>query len=218
MPASRSGLRRDSVWKTKASISMPVPEITQAISVPSTPVTRPNDAGSAKMPEPTIDPTTSATSALRESLWSTSFDEGAMTRRLSGGDEVGKGRTGAVWTNTLVSTLEALLPSAHPGFCVDHKQESDLPAHRRTGPDVTLGVRRSLIPAWRRPTRSLHGRIRQPSRVLPRCTWHAGGRLPGPRAHVPLRPDRGRICRQYERRSAWRRSRLAQRPLPVTNV
>jgi hypothetical protein len=31
------------------------------------------------MPEPTIDPITSATSALRESFWSTWFVEGAMT-------------------------------------------------------------------------------------------------------------------------------------------
>ena len=61
-------------------MSMPVPAMTQAIIVPSTPVTRPNDAGSAKMPEPTIDPITSATSALRDSFWSTSFDEGAMAR------------------------------------------------------------------------------------------------------------------------------------------
>ena len=68
MPASRSGLRRDSVWNTKASISMPVPAMTQAIIAPSAPVTRPNDAGNAKMPDPTMDPITSATSALRESV------------------------------------------------------------------------------------------------------------------------------------------------------
>src|SRR3569833_1253850 len=138
MPASRSGLRRDSVWKTKASISMPVPEITQAISVPSTPVTRPNDAGSAKMPEPTIDQTTSATSALRESLWSTSFEEAAKTRRHSGGQEEGKGRTGAVGSFTCVPTLVARLPPGHPGCCVDLNQESDLPAHGRTGLVGTL--------------------------------------------------------------------------------
>lgn len=68
MPASRSGLRCDKVWNTKASISMPVPAIVQAIIAPSAPVVRPNDAGRAKMPEPTIDPTTSAMSALRESF------------------------------------------------------------------------------------------------------------------------------------------------------
>ena len=56
MPASRSGRRRDSVWKTKASISMPVPAMLQAMSAPRTPVEWPNVAGSAKMPAPIIEP------------------------------------------------------------------------------------------------------------------------------------------------------------------
>lgn len=65
MPASSSGLRRDSDWNTKASVSMPVLAITHAMIAP---VVRPNWAGNAKMPEPTIDPITSAISALRESF------------------------------------------------------------------------------------------------------------------------------------------------------
>ncbi len=68
MPASSSGLRRDSVWKTKASISMPVPAMHQATKAPSAPVLRPKAAGSVKMPAPTIEPTTSATSAPRDSV------------------------------------------------------------------------------------------------------------------------------------------------------
>ena len=70
MPASSSGLRRASVWKTKASISMPTPAMAQAIRAPRPPVARPNAEGTAKMPEPTIEPTTRATSARRESFCS----------------------------------------------------------------------------------------------------------------------------------------------------
>jgi hypothetical protein len=40
----------------------------QAIVAPSAPVARPNAAGKAKMPGPTIEPIMSATSALRESF------------------------------------------------------------------------------------------------------------------------------------------------------
>ncbi len=47
---------------------MPVPAMIQAIIAPSAPVARANAAGNAKMPEPTIDPITSAISALRESV------------------------------------------------------------------------------------------------------------------------------------------------------
>jgi hypothetical protein len=69
-------------------MSMPVPAMTQAIIVPSTPVTRPNEAGNAKIPEPTIDPITSAVSALRDSFGSAWFDEAAMTKDgLPIGDE-----------------------------------------------------------------------------------------------------------------------------------
>ena len=70
MPASRSGLRRASVWKTKASISMPTPAIAQAISAPRPPVARPNADGRAKMPEPIIEPTTRAMRARSESFCS----------------------------------------------------------------------------------------------------------------------------------------------------
>ncbi|HEY7959887.1 MAG TPA: hypothetical protein VID20_07500 [Sphingomicrobium sp.] len=40
----------------------------QAIVAPSAPVARPDDAGDAKAPHPTIDPITSAVGALRESF------------------------------------------------------------------------------------------------------------------------------------------------------
>jgi hypothetical protein len=42
----------------------------QAISAPKAPVARPNAAGRAKMPEPIMEPATSAPRALRESFWS----------------------------------------------------------------------------------------------------------------------------------------------------
>ena len=70
MPESSFGFRRDSVWKTRASISMPVPAIAQAIAAPITPVVRPKAEGNAKMPEPIIEPTTSATSSSRDSFCS----------------------------------------------------------------------------------------------------------------------------------------------------
>jgi hypothetical protein len=47
-----------SVWKTKASISMPVPATNQAIRAPYTPVSCANRRGSEKTPAPTIEPTT----------------------------------------------------------------------------------------------------------------------------------------------------------------
>ena len=47
---------------------MPVPAMTHAIIAPSAPVARPNDEGNAKMPEPTIDPITSAMSAVRDNF------------------------------------------------------------------------------------------------------------------------------------------------------
>ena len=49
-------------WKTKASISMPVPAIAHAISEPRMPVATPNRAGSEKTPAPTMPPTTIAVS------------------------------------------------------------------------------------------------------------------------------------------------------------
>ena len=67
MPASRSGRRRERVWNTKASISIPKPAMAQATNAPAAPVDRAKAAGTAKMPEPTIDPTTSPTRAPSES-------------------------------------------------------------------------------------------------------------------------------------------------------
>src|SRR5215472_4576248 len=63
-PASRAGLRTARVWNTNASISIPVPAITQAISAPNTPVARAKLRGSEKTPAPTIDPTTIAISVV----------------------------------------------------------------------------------------------------------------------------------------------------------
>jgi hypothetical protein len=51
-------LRTARVWNTKASMSMPVPAITQATSAPYTPVSWPKRRGSENTPAPTIDPTT----------------------------------------------------------------------------------------------------------------------------------------------------------------
>ncbi len=61
-PESSSGLRIARVWKTNASISMPVPATAQAISEPRMPVATPNRAGSEKTPAPTMPPTTIAVS------------------------------------------------------------------------------------------------------------------------------------------------------------
>jgi len=69
MPESMSGLRAASVWKTKASMSMPPAAITQAISAPYTPVAPANRDGSVKMPDPIIEPTTIAISAGSASFW-----------------------------------------------------------------------------------------------------------------------------------------------------
>jgi hypothetical protein len=60
-------LRIASVWNTNASISMPVPAITQAISAPITPVSWAKRRGSEKTPAPTIDPTTIAVIVMRVS-------------------------------------------------------------------------------------------------------------------------------------------------------
>ena len=68
-PLSRSGRRTASDWKTKASISIPVPAITQAISAPSTPVAVPNSPGRVKTPPPTIEPTTMPARVRTETFW-----------------------------------------------------------------------------------------------------------------------------------------------------
>jgi hypothetical protein len=51
-------LRTASVWNTNASISIPVPATSQAISAPYTPVSWAKRRGSENTPAPTIDPTT----------------------------------------------------------------------------------------------------------------------------------------------------------------
>lgn len=61
-PASSPGRRTASDWKTRASVSMPVPAISQATSAPSTPVSWANRPGSENTPAPTIEPTTSMVS------------------------------------------------------------------------------------------------------------------------------------------------------------
>src|SRR6478735_3823261 len=70
MPASRSGRRCDRAWNTKANISIPPPEMHQAMIAPKPPVERANVAGRAKMPAPIIEPITRAVSALSDSFWS----------------------------------------------------------------------------------------------------------------------------------------------------
>src|SRR5689334_5377113 len=93
-PASSSGLRTASVWNTNASISIPVPAMTQATSAPKAPVARAKLRGSEKTPAPTIDPTTMAVSVVSENFRTsadarTSVSTEAMCfppRGLGGGD------------------------------------------------------------------------------------------------------------------------------------
>src|SRR6476661_6511450 len=68
MPAFRSGLRNARRWKTKASISIPVPATVHAMIAPSTPVSVPNRRGSRNTPDPIIEPTTIAVSVGRLTL------------------------------------------------------------------------------------------------------------------------------------------------------
>lgn len=49
---------------------MPTPAMVQAIKASKPPVARSKTEGSAKMPKPTIEPTTKATSARNERVWS----------------------------------------------------------------------------------------------------------------------------------------------------
>src|SRR5215468_3354223 len=48
---------------------MPAPATAQAIIAPRAPVVRPNAAGTAKMPEPIMEPTTREISDGRDSFW-----------------------------------------------------------------------------------------------------------------------------------------------------
>ena len=73
-PESSSGLRIARFWKTKASISMPVPAIVQAISEPRMPVATPKRAGSENTPAPTMPPTTIAVSVGRLILATVALD------------------------------------------------------------------------------------------------------------------------------------------------
>ena len=61
-----SGLRSASAWNTRASMYMPVPAMSQAMTAPIGPVALANVRGSEKMPAPTIPPTTIAVSAVRD--------------------------------------------------------------------------------------------------------------------------------------------------------
>ena len=61
-----SGRRSASAWNTRASMYMPVPAISHAMTAPSGPVALANVRGSEKMPAPTIPPTTIAVSAIRD--------------------------------------------------------------------------------------------------------------------------------------------------------
>ncbi|MGY3459930.1 hypothetical protein ACVWW5_005380 [Bradyrhizobium sp. LM3.4] len=202
---------------------MPVPAMIQAINVPRTPVACPNDAGSAKMPEPIIDPITSAMSALRESFWSTSFDEGAM-RRMAFRPEMKWARprneTGPA---TLGRDLRSDLPVGTSGIpCRGQCRKS---ARRRPRGSGTPGGEELCSNAdWpvqaprRRSARSWRGRIRLLLRFLLRYVWRVRPRLPDPRAHIRSRPGRARTCRRYEKSSACGLSRPLCRELPVTSV
>ena len=62
-------MRSASDWKTRASMYMPVPAISQAIAAPIGPVAPAKVRGSEKMPAPTMPPTTIMVRANRESFW-----------------------------------------------------------------------------------------------------------------------------------------------------
>jgi hypothetical protein len=61
-------LRTARVWNTNASMSMPVPAISQAISAPATPVSWAKRRGRENTPAPTIDPTTIPVIVMRVSF------------------------------------------------------------------------------------------------------------------------------------------------------
>ena len=61
-----SGRRSARAWNTRASMYMPVPAMSQAMTAPIGPVALANVRGSEKMPAPTIPPTTIAVSAVRD--------------------------------------------------------------------------------------------------------------------------------------------------------
>jgi hypothetical protein len=58
-------LRLARVWNTNASMSMPVPAISHAISAPKTPVSWAKRRGSENTPAPTMDPTTIAVIVMK---------------------------------------------------------------------------------------------------------------------------------------------------------
>ena len=62
MPLSRSGRRTASDWNTSASISIPSPASSHAITAPTTPLASAKLRGSVNTPPPTIEPTTIAAS------------------------------------------------------------------------------------------------------------------------------------------------------------
>ena len=61
-------MRSASAWNTRASMYMPVPAMHQAMMAPNGPVAAPKVRGSENMPAPTIEPTTIAVNAGRESF------------------------------------------------------------------------------------------------------------------------------------------------------
>ena len=61
-----SGRRSARAWNTRASMYMPVPAMSQAMTAPIGPVALANVRGSENMPAPTIPPTTIAVSAVRD--------------------------------------------------------------------------------------------------------------------------------------------------------
>ena len=61
-----SGQRSASAWNTRASMYMPLPAISQAITAPMGPVAFANVRGSEKIPAPTMPPTTIAVKPQRD--------------------------------------------------------------------------------------------------------------------------------------------------------
>ena len=61
-------MRSARAWNTRASMNMPVPAMSQAMTAPIGPVAPAKVRGKEKMPAPTMDPTTIPVSANRESF------------------------------------------------------------------------------------------------------------------------------------------------------
>ncbi|MNR42792.1 hypothetical protein D3C85_1613490 [compost metagenome] len=63
-------MRSARVWNTRASVNIPAPAISHAMTAPMMPVAPPKVRGREKMPAPIIDPTTIPVRASKPSFFS----------------------------------------------------------------------------------------------------------------------------------------------------